>query len=411
MTKARDEQGFVLISAIAVLTVMTGLGLGMLLFADNQQQASAREQASESAFNLAEAALNAQVGQISHSWPGDSELADPSQCTAATSTATNGCPDPASLAAGYPATGSATCPAGTPSDAWGSPLSNKWTTYVRDDGTTPSPLFTSATEKEQPSWDANHDSKLWVRSVGVVQCHVVSLLTLVTQQYITTNFPSDAAVGNWFDTSNNGNKVIVNTLGEAPKPGGVSMRCTEPYPHPCKNYDISHGQVSPDTTNAPASPSPTLSATQLKAFKEQAKWAGTYWPNAAGSCPSSLAATSGLPTYVEGPCALSYTGGIGNSYNSPGFLIIANGTLTLNGNAEFFGVIYALNPSNSSAAVVTVHGTSQVIGGIVVDGNGGIDFGSSAANLIFDPRVNALIQTYAGATPTRNSFRILPTGQ
>jgi len=411
MTDPRDEQGFILITAIAVLTVIIGLGLGLLLFADNQQQASGREQASESAFNLGEAALNAQVGQISRSWPGDSELAEPARCTAATSTATNGCPDPGSLSAGYPATGSGTCPAGTPTESWGSPLSNQWTTYVRDNGTTPSPLFNSATEQGEPAWDANHDGKVWVRSVALVQCHVVTQITLVSQQYIATNFPSEAAVGNWFDTSNNGNKVIVNTLGEAPTPGGVSMRCTEPYPHPCKNYDIAHGQVSPDTTNAAPSPSPTLSATQLQAFKEQAKWAGTYWPNATGNCPSSLAATSGLPTYVEGPCELSYTGGIGNSNASPGFLIIANGTLTLNGNAEFFGVIYAVNPTNSSAAVVTVHGTAQVKGGIVVDGNGGIDFGSSASNLIFDPRVIPLIKTYAGATPTRNSFRVLPAGQ
>jgi type II secretory pathway pseudopilin PulG len=414
MTKARDEQGFVLVAALAVLTVMMGLGLGVLLFANNQQRASSGEQAREAAFNLAEAALNAQVGQVSRLWPGDKEVEElyyPASCTAATSAATNGCPSAASLSAAYPKTGSGTCAAGTPGDAWGSSLSNQWTTYVRDDGPVgaPSPLFSSAIDKSLPTWDANHDGKVWVRSVGVVQCHVVALVTLVSQQFIATNFPHNAATGNWFDTSNNGNKVIVNTLGKASQAGGVSMRCTEPHPTPCKNYDVEHGQVSPDTTNAPPSPSPTYSTSQLATFKQQAQWAGTYYP--AGSCPASLEATSGLPTYVEGPCTLSYTGGVANSAISPGFLIIANGTLTLNGNPEFYGAIYAVNQANSSGAVVTVHGTANVYGAIVVDGNGGIDFGSSAANLVYEPAVIALIKTYAGATPTRNSFRVLPVNQ
>lgn len=411
MRGARDEQGFVLVAAITVLTVMMGLGLGVLMYANNQQHAAGSEQASEAAFNLAEAALNAQVGQVSRLWPGDEKLAYPSSCTAATSTATNGCPSVASLSTAYPKTGSGTCAAGTLGDAWGSSLTNQWTTYVRDDGPegAPSPLFSSATDKSLPTWDANHDGKVWVRSVGVVQCHVVTLVTLVSQQFIATNFPHNAATGNWFDTSNNGNKVIVNTLGKASQAGGVSMRCTEPHPTPCKNYDVAHGQVSPDTTNAPASPSPTYSAAQLATFKEQAQWAGTYY--AAGNCPASLAATSGLPTYVEGPCELSYTGGVGNSASSPGFLIIANGTLTLNGNPEFYGAIYAVNQQGSSGAVVTVHGTANVYGAIVVDGNGGIDFGSSASNLVYEPSVIPLIKTYAGATPTRNSFRVLPINQ
>jgi Tfp pilus assembly protein PilX len=422
MKNARDEQGFVLVAAIAVMTVMTGLGFGLLLYARAQTQTAGREQAGETAFNLAEAALNAQVGQVSRLWPGEKgrEYYPSSGCTATTSIAANGCPDPAAIAAGYPNTGAATCPAGTPTEAWGSPLTNKWTTYVRDDAAG-SPYFNSAVEQKQPAWDANRDGKVWVRSVGVVQCHLVTLLTLVSQQFIPANFPHDAATGNWFGTSNNGNKIIVKTKGEhAQQPGAVSMRCAgfigteEEVQAQCKKYDNGHekehtDQISPDTTNAPASPSPTLSATQLKALEEQARWAGTYWPT--GSCPPSLPAASGFPTYVEGPCSLSYTTGVANSAASPGFLILNQGTLELNGNAEFYGVIYALNPTNSPKAVVTVHGTANVYGAIVVDGNGGIDFGSSAANLIYEPTAISLIKTYAGATPTRNSFRVLPVNQ
>jgi Tfp pilus assembly protein PilX len=63
MKRARNDDGFALVSAIVLLTVIMALGLGLLLFTDNQQKASAREQASEAAFNVAEAALAQMASQ------------------------------------------------------------------------------------------------------------------------------------------------------------------------------------------------------------------------------------------------------------------------------------------------------------------------------------------------------------
>lgn len=409
MRHARDEQGIALVAAIVLLTVILGLGLGLLLFTDNQQKASAREQASEAAFNLAEAALNAQVGQISRKWP-TKEKEIPSSCTAATSTATNGCPATGSLSAGYPVTG-ATCPAGAQTEAWGSPLSNQWTTYVRQDVGEASPFFDSTKERTAHEWDETKAGKLWVRSVGVVQCHFVTLVTLVSRQQVSTSFPENAATANWFETSNSGNKVIVNTQGpNAPKNGKVSMRCNGfAKTEECEKWDKSKEQISPDTTGAGPSPTPTLSATQLEAERQQAEFAGTYY--AAGSCPGSPEALTGLPTYVEGPCELSYNGGTANSYEKPGFLILANGTLKLNANGQFFGVVYAVNKQESSGVVVEIHGCNKLTGAIVVDGNGGISFGSCKENFVYDPRAIKNLEGYGGATPTRNSFRVLPTSQ
>ena len=48
----------------------------------------------------------------------------------------------------------------------------------------------------------------------------------------------------------------------------------------------------------------------------------------------------------------------------------------MNGNADFFGVIYAVNAQNSSGNVVTVHGNATVQGGVLIDGNGIFDAGS-----------------------------------
>jgi Tfp pilus assembly protein PilX len=403
--RAGDEDGFALVAAIILLTVILGLGLGLLLFADSQQKASASEQASEAAFNVAEAALNAQVGQISRRWPTEEKLM-PSYCTSTTSTETNDCPSSSDLKLD-PNTGSTTC-SGT--DTWGSPLSNQWTTYVREDVET-STLFNSTTESTAPTWVAKPEGKLWVRSVGVVQCHPVAVVTLVSRQEVAVSFPEEAAAANWFETSNDGNKTIVDTKGpKASQNGKVSMRCTGfKSTEECEKWDKKHAQVSPNTTGAGPSPSPTVSTAQLEALKEQAEFDGTYYD--AGNCPTSPEAAAGMPTYVEGPCALTYSKGTGGTEEKPGFLILVNGTLVLEGNSQFYGVIYAVNKQESSGVVVELHGCNRLIGEIVIDGNGGIDFGSCKENFVYDPTAIKELKGYSGATATRNSFRILPAGQ
>jgi type II secretory pathway pseudopilin PulG len=417
MRRARDDEGFALVTSIIILTVMIGLGMGLLFLTDSQQKASAREQASESAFNVAEAALNAQIGQLSHLWPA-SEF--PSSCTASSSTESNGCPGVKDLEVGYPKGASPRCPAGTPRDAWGSALTNEWTTYVRDDGALGSPatqLFNSKTEQtEAPTYDANKDLKLFVRSVGVVQCRVVVVVALASGQLVTVPFPISSIAANWFETSNSGNKVVVNTQGDASgQAGSVSMRCSgftgteTEIEEKCKIWDKLHGQVNPDTTHVAGDPSVTLSASQLEGIKAEAKINKTYF--AAGTCPGSLAELRGKPTYVEGPCELSYTVGTGNSEKEPGFLVLINGTFKLNGNAEFFGTVYAANAQSSSGAVVDVHGDANVTGSIVVDGNGGISFGSSHENFTYNPAAAKELTSFVGASATRNSFRVLPVSQ
>ncbi len=415
MRQGHKEEGFALVSAIMLLMVILGLGMGLLLLTDNQQKASAREQASEAAFNIAEAALNAQVGQISRVWPGKVAEAYPDtlpednnppviRCSAATSTATNGCPSAGSLSAGYP-TAASSCPAGTPKDAWGSPLTNSWTTYVRDDKASGT-YFNSSAEQSEPGFDANGDSKLWVRAVGVAQCRMVTLATLVSRQLVALNFPKDAVAGNWFKVTNEGKKVIVNTEGESGEPGVIGMRCEGVSP--CETWNEAKEQIAPNTTKGPANPATTLTKAELESMKAEAKAAGTF--HSAANCPKTMAELSGLPAYVEGCENLKLTGGVANSSGEgAGFLVLADGTLELLGNAEFFGEIYAVNPTNSSAAVVVLGGTSKVIGGINVDGNGGIELGSSGApNLIYDSTALHNIKIYAGATPTRNTFRVLP---
>jgi Tfp pilus assembly protein PilX len=413
MSKVHDEQGFVLVSAIVLLVVIMGLGMGLLLLTDNQQKASARESAKEAAFNVAEAALNAQVGQISRAWPTKAEEAV-SSCTPTTVySTTNYCPTVENLKVGYEKNASpAACAAGTPKDAWGSALTNQWTTYVREPESATSTVFNSSNESSLASYDNAGFNRLWVRSVGVVQCQVVSLVTLVARQLVTTTFPKNAVTANWFEITNNGKKVLVNTQGKESQPAGVSMRCSGfKSKAECEKYrkEVGFSQVSPDTTETtPESPSSTMTASQLEAVKKQAESAGTYYPT--GKCPSGL--PSGTLVYVEGPCKVE--GGaneVGNSEASPGFLVIANGTFSMGGTSTFYGVVYMVNKQASKEAVLSLHGNAHLIGAVNVDGNGGVEFGSSNVNLEFSGKAIEELKVYAGATPTRNTFRELPISQ
>jgi Tfp pilus assembly protein PilX len=440
MRRARDEDGFAVVAAVVLLTVILGLGLGLLLFTDNQQKASTHEQASEAAFNVAEAALNAQVGQLSRKWPrpGTAPATEtsemPGSCTAGTSTETNDCPSATDLKLD-PNTSSTTC-SGT--DAWGSSLSNQWTTYVRQDPSE-SPFFNSTEEKIKPTYpEQTETGALWVRSVGVVQCHAVTVVSLVTRLRVTLKFPIDAVVGNWFKVTNKGNKALVNRTGNASEPAAVSMRCEgKASLAECEEYEESKEQVSPPLGGEdPKSTTATLTASELETLKAEAQAYKTFYsPTSPYHCPTSMTELEGVklasnaraPVYVEGCGTLNIkANGEANCIESeltepksPGFLVIANGTFEMSGKSRYCGVIYAANlntaPLNKEA-IVRLQGGAVVVGGIVVDGAGGIEFGSSGqggnpSNLTYDSLAIHDLTISAGAASTRNSFRILPSGQ
>ncbi len=413
----RSEQGVALIAALLVLTVISAVALALLLLTNNQQKASLREQASESAFNVAEAALNAQTGQLNRSWPASEGQALPDEknklvrCIEATSTATNRCPSSASLAAAYPNISPAPCAAGTPKDKWGSALTNEWTTYVRDDAEGTGALFNSTAEKTQPGWDANGDGKLWVVSTGVVQCRLVKLVTLVSRQSIAVAFPKNVVVADWFETTNKGKKVIIDTKGESSQSTNVSLRCSPAPPEgkACATYQKEKGQVSPgEVVENETGTSPALPTIVLESLQKQAEANGTYYPT--GTCPTGM--PSGTPVYVEGPCNVE--GGsneVANSKEKPGFLVIANGTFSMGGTSIFYGTIYAVNKQNSNKAIVSLQGNAEIVGSIAVDGSGGASLGSSSTNVVYDGKAVEELKAYAGAAATRNSFRILPSNE
>jgi Tfp pilus assembly protein PilX len=447
--RCRKEDGVALISAVIFLVLLLALGVALLSFTDTQTNATAHEEWSEQAYALAEGALNAQIFELSNHWPGTSTSAYPSSCNATNGATTAGCPSPSSLSAAYPTTGPSVCPATTAQDPWsaGGTTTNGWTTYVRSDGGSGtgagSPYFDSPTVASNVTYDTG-DHTMWVRAVGVYDCHMMTVVSKVTAQFSPVALPTGAIEANGFATANQGKKIIVDTIGAyaqpseyigtpggavSPQPGGVAMRCSGLSGGTCEQYRS--GQVAPDTTNAPSSPAQTISPTVLNSLRLAAEDNGTYFgtdPNtgytSSQPCPTSLSQLTGAPVFVEGPCTMSFkTTASANSDTSPGVLVINNGSLTLAGGATFFGVIYAVNAQNASGApcsgsdVIHIEGSAEVQGAIIVDGAGTICFGESGGNngtvtnFVYDDRGFNAVKGYFGAAATPDSFRVLPTGQ
>jgi hypothetical protein len=276
------------------------------------------------------------------------------------------------------------------------------------------------------------------------------ILTKVGAQFSPMPLPEKAIAANGFATSNNGNKIIVDTAGtyaqpstvatQNGQPGSISMRCTglttTGTSPTCDSFRS--GQVYPNTTTTGVTaPATSLTSAQINALRTAAEINGTYYGSdpsngytSSQPCPpnDNMAALTGAPVFIEGPCNVTEKGtGSANSSASPGVLVINNGTLSFAGGSVFFGVIYAANAQHASGTpcgngsssndVISVTGNGEVQGAIIVDGAGTVCFGSSGGNngtvtnFAYDDRGFASVIGWGGAAGTPNSFRVLPTGQ
>lgn len=472
MNRLREQDGIALISATIILTILLGLAIALLSFTDNEQHASAREQAHEVAYSLAEAALNAQISKLGAQWASSTEWTSgsppsscalvsgsyPTGCVCNNASTFNGCPSSTgSWQNDYTTSGQSWCPPGTHPDAWGSSattswswVNNGWTTYVRDDAGGTGSLFSSSVDQTQAPYDLNSDGNVWVRSVGSYHCQTAIVLSKVAEQLLPISFPRDAVTANSFSTGNQGNKVILDTSGTSgtdipsQSPGHVATRCTG-VSSGCASYRP--GQVQLDTcgssSTAPngcsdysSTPATTIDSNALSGLKTEASVYGTWYSNlpsnqllGAKACPTSasqlnsVAVPGGVaPVYLDTDCpSLTFTGNDTiNSASQPGFLVLTDQSLYLGGSVTFYGFIYDANlcsPSwatcttTSSSQSVTITGNATLQGAINVDGAGSIQFGESHTNFAYDSRVWTYLTEFAGADAAPNSFRQLPSSQ
>ncbi len=388
MRGASPERGSALIIAMLAMTIMMGLAFAALAFVDGQLRDSAQTRVADSAFNLAEGVLDTQVYLLSHRFPGSAGTAHPASCTQATAVA--GCPDPAQVSSSFSA------------GDWAAGAA--WTTMVRDNGGQATSFYSDAVAGGQPTWDANHDGRIWARAEAIVNGRRRAIVALVEVQRVDSSllFSHNAITSGWFRTTNNGNKVIVDTQGTSAQPAPVAVRCLLRIPS-CLGYQTGKGQISPDTTETAYAGGNALTADRLDTLRTRAIADGTYH---ASGCPAN---PSGAVVVIEnGDCSYNNSAGpCCNSAAAPGVLAIVNGTLSLTGNTVYHGVVYMANQQNSPGVVLSLNGTAGIYGAVAVDGPGGLLAGSSGVNISFARSVFNSVVGYGTAGVIQNTWREL----
>jgi Tfp pilus assembly protein PilX len=388
-----QQGGWTVVIAIFTMTAMISVGLAAYAYVGGQQNQTRDERIRVSAFQLSEAAFNSATNFLNNSWP-KSGAAYPASCTQASTGST--CPDPASVTGGN-ALDSTDFGAGQYS----------WSTEVHDNSAPTASYYSDSNTSTRGAagYDANNDGSVWVRSQATVRGKTKTIVALVKARPASVAFPPNVVTAGYFGTNNLGRKVMIDTTGGIiGQSGGVVVRCTpggSSYPNSCLNYSPSKGQVFPNNVQTGYAGGNAIGSTDLQKLRDLAIANGTDYT----TCPGSL---TGAMVFIEGPATCSYTGTANyNSPTSPGMVVIVNGTLSMTGTINYYGVIYAANQQSSTGNVVTLGGNTLVTGAVAVDGGGGALIGSSKKNLTYNPNVFSVVTGRAGISVIQNTWRLL----
>lgn len=401
--RPQGEEGWVLLTSVAMLALMITLSMALLSIVDNQMGQSRTQRVRETAFNLAEAGLNAQIFSLARDWPGAGSALTPYPTCTGSSGVTR-CPTNAQIQGLIPT-----------ADTTGA----TWQTVVRDNGTASAGFYSDALVLGQPAYDANRDGLLWVRSTATARGQTRTVVALVRAEQQDEDIVHGALLTGRLDISNLGNKTIIDASDGGGNPTAV-VRCTPALldSTPCLGHQIGLGpiggtlsallsylgrQLSPNVVTSGYQGGPAMTADARARLKATAIADGTYYT----SCPSSL---TGHVVYIEaGDC--SYTGNaVYNSTDTPGMVLMATGSLYLGGTVVFNGVVYHANQANSSGAVVQLQGNASVVGGVLVDGNATTVAGSSKLNIQLSLGAFRAVSSYGSAGVVQNTWREIRPG-
>ena len=396
------EDGWAVLTALLLLTVMLASGLALTAFVDNETRQSGTTRNRETAFNFGEAALNAQAVGLARSWSYVPTLPLPS-CGAGLPAASS-CPGDAQLRGLFPT-----------SDAAGA----TWHTDIRDNTSPYTNFYSDALLASGiPAYDANHDDRVWVRATATARGRTRTLVALVRAQQEQEDVIHTALVTGSLDLRNSGNKVVV----DAGTGGAVDIACTpvQGSPTPCVGYEWKSGQsydklmanvgqqIQPANVNTRYTGGLGISQEALDRLKMMAWDNGTYY-DAARGCPTSLEGV----VWIAGGLSCTYTGSGAVNAAQPGYLITESGTLTFRGTTIYYGVIINLNKTASTGTVVDLNGDTCIKGAVLVDGPGTTTVGSSGSgcpgggNISYTPTAFGALKTIQTAGIVQNSWREL----
>jgi len=414
----RNEDGIAIAVAVILLAFMLILGLAAATFVDGQSNLTGKQRQRETSFNVAEAALNAQITQIGHHWAGKNAETIPAiaftQCPGGTY-----CPSDGELKAMVPSADTKV------------PIA--WKTNVYDNSGGLAAHFADSRVAGQCGCDANRDQKVWVRAEAVVRGHKRVIVSLVQEQFQAESVPHAALISGSLTIRNNGlhSGAIIES-----GTGVVAVRCTVQPPEDssqeCLGQPLGKAptQDPGDWNNLLSNQisgwagavqgynaEPVFTQDQVDRFINTARAESTYYT----SCPTSL---SGQVVVVNVTGTCSYTGtDEWNTQADPGFLIFLNAqsALSLGGTTTYNGVIYHANsaatdpldlgsPPQSTGSLIITGGNTLIRGGVIIDGPGRMEAGESGMNIQFDDHGYDAVKSLAAAAIVQNSWREITPG-
>ena len=390
-----DEGGWALLTALLLMVVMLIGGLSLLRAVDTQTDSSKVERQRETAFNLAEGALNAQMFALSRDWPGPGMVSNPYPAWCTPSVDVPRCPSSPALTSAF---ANVDAPGAT------------WTTTVRDDGASPlATYYDDATIASQPNYDANDNGRVWVRAQATAKGRTRTLVALVRLELQEEDIIHAAVSAGRLVLTNNGSKPLIDGGGP------VIVRCSPTINEPtaCLGQPVGSGSIKdtsdlmsflqtqvPGTTPTwNTSLPPAMTPTALARLRQTAIGDGTYYD----TCPPDSKLTGDVVWIEDGNCAPGP--GTINSPDKPGMLILNKGTIDFEAQTDFYGVIYAPNVLNRTDAVVKVHANGVIHGGVLVDGPGIVEVGSSSSNIIYNANAFKAARSYGSAGVIQNTWR------
>jgi hypothetical protein len=383
------ERGNVLVTSMFLIAIMLGIGLAAMSQVDTQTAQSRKERVDESTFNLGEAALGAQVFVLGRKGAGTATKQYPDYCPSAGNAF---CPDSATIAVNYDQ--------GSQVDF--DPATTLWRTWVRDNAPTATgaaDLFWDDTLLARPRWDQNGDKLMWVRAQARVRGRERAMVGQIRIEPRPVTVPAYPILSGKFRTTNNGNHsaAIVDTGSSL----GVAVRCNgSPPANGCIEYKPGR-HIQPEKVSTGYAEGAAISQDDLDALLDVARANGTYYT----SCPSSL---TGDVVALDAGTSCKYMGNTQhNSLANPGMAIVVSGKIEFIGTTTYYGLVYHPNLSGSTDwDLVRVHGNAKVVGGVLVDGGGGIEAGSSGKlNISYSANAFLNINAFGTAGVVQNTWR------
>ncbi len=406
MTTIRQERGSALVTTIFVIAVLITLGFALLSSVDAQTGQTRAERAGESAFNLAEATLNAQAFLLGRNWPrGTAQLPNPAA--------------PAAPCSGQTLTGTLDAPPASASPSpreqvqsilaqtyrgGGGAASTWWVTTCEDGGRTAWDSSLLGGLAYDPSLAASptpRPRRMWVRAEAHVGGRRRAVVALV-QAGQAPIFPKNLAVVTGrlgADLANTAGQPITGgvvgpLLGELTGGGNplirgpIGLRCSLLDDAELAGCLMGIYKATSMTTVAPLLQAndvvefrsdATIGAQQIAMLRQQAQASGTYYATTPGGGGSVASGDSCLPAgsagkviFIEqigdgtGTCVLDTAGN-----PSAAAVVVGSGAVAVRGGGTFTGIVYALHrrAPAGGAPDVRVSGGSRVVGGVFVDDN------------------------------------------